>query len=63
MKLPKLNPTKRDAAQERRDREYEIAIAKIAELQSQRLYGSATFHFQAGAIVRVIVETSEKIGA
>lgn len=61
--MTKGDAAKLDAAQKRRIKELEITMKRIAELQSERLHGVVRLHMQAGAIVRLVIESSEKIEA
>ena len=51
-----------DGAAKRRRRDLELATARLSQEQDSRTYGIVAFHLQAGRIVRVEVQTSEKIG-
>ena len=52
---------KADAAERRRRRDLVIATAKLKREQDARTYGVIAFHLQAGRIVRVELQTSEKL--
>ena len=59
--MTKAESAKLDAAKQRRKKELQTTIKRIEELQAERLHGFAKIHFQAGAIVRLTIESSEKI--